>query len=61
MSFSVQYFQHGELQVKEKRRSHLEYCLMVALNETTQTPEIKINVCFEKTSLGKFVFLPYGK
>lgn len=47
--------------MKEKKRNHLEYCLMVALNETTQTPEIRINVCFEKASLGKFVFLPYGK
>lgn len=39
----------------------MEYCLMVALNETTQEPEIRINMCFEKASLGKYVFLPYGK
>lgn len=34
---------------------------MIALNETTQDAEIRVNVCFEKVSLGKYVFLPYGK
>lgn len=39
----------------------MEYCLMIGLNETTQEPEIRINMCFEKASLGKYIFLPYGE
>lgn len=57
----AKHFQFGELRVNERRHSHMEYCLMVALNETTQEPEIRINMCFASAPLGKYAFLPYGK
>lgn len=39
----------------------MEYCIMEALNETTQQSEIRINMCFEEAPLGKYGFLPYGE